>query len=167
MSLSKRIPEFVRACFTGLWIESHEHDDAVAELAAVCREEDWRLAVWDIDQGLRNAGGSPLEQEATDPLTAIRSLGSMATPDGTTLLVLKNFHRFLGSPEIVQAVTRAVTDGKTNRTFVVVLAPVVRLPDELEKLFVVIEHPRPERNQLEQIARGVATEEGEMPDGQS
>jgi hypothetical protein len=31
--LSQRLAEYVRASFTGLWIESHEHEDALAEIA--------------------------------------------------------------------------------------------------------------------------------------
>jgi len=77
--------------------------------------------------------------------------------------VLENFHRFLQSAEIVQAVMRQVISGKQNRVIVVVLAPVVQLPIELEKLFVVLEHDLPDREELEQIARGIATEEGELP----
>ena len=41
----------------------------------------------------------------------------------------------------------------------------VQIPTELEKLFVVIEHDLPDRQQLEEIARGVATEDGELPSG--
>ncbi len=29
MTLSERLAEYVRACFTGLWIESHEQADAL------------------------------------------------------------------------------------------------------------------------------------------
>ena len=123
------------------------------------------MATWDIDQGLRIAGQRATDAAGTDPLAAIRSLGAMAAPDGSTLLVLVNFHRFLNSAEIVQALVQQITAGKQNRTFVVVLAPVVQIPTELEKLFVVIEHDLPDRQQLEEIARGVATEEGELPVG--
>jgi hypothetical protein len=42
MTLSQRLAEYVRACFTGLWIESHEHEDALAEIAQLCRAENWR-----------------------------------------------------------------------------------------------------------------------------
>ena len=44
MTLAERLAEYVRACFTGLWIESHEHDDALAEIAQLCRERTggWR-----------------------------------------------------------------------------------------------------------------------------
>lgn len=165
MTLRNRLSELVQACFSGIWIESHEHQDAIADIAELCRNEDWRLAIWDIDQGLRGSGDAAEIREASDPLAAIRTLSSMATPSCTSILVLQNFHRFLGSPEIIQATCRAVTEGKANRTFVVVLAPLVQLPPELEKLFLVVEHELPGREQLEEIARGIATEEGELPAG--
>ena len=87
----------------------------------------------------------------------------MATPDGTAILVLPNFHRFLQSAEIVQALAQRIVAGKQNRTFVVVLAPLVQIPLELEKLFVVLEHELPDRRQLAEIAAGIATEPGELP----
>ena len=161
MSLAERLNEYVRACFTGLWIESHEHEDALAEIATLCRQETWTLAVWDIDRGLQQAGQTASDS-GSDPLAAIRALGSLATADSSTLLVLVNFHRFLNSAEIVQALARQITLGKQQRTFVVILSPVVQIPVELEKLFIVIEHELPSREQLEAIARGIATEAGEL-----
>jgi len=162
MTLSERLAEYVRACFTGIWVESHEHQDALAEIARLCRDEDWQLATWDVDGGLQTAG----LVEATDPLSAIKAVGALATAEGTAVLVLQNFHRFLQSAEVVQALARQVTAGKQNRTFVVILSPAVSLPTELEKLFVVLEHELPGREQLHEIAQGIATEEGELPQGQ-
>ena len=63
--------------------------------------------------------------------------------------MLVNFHRFLHSAEIVQALARQITLGKQQRTFVVILSPVVQIPVELEKQFVVLEHDLPGREQLE------------------
>ena len=166
MTLAERLSEMVRACFTGVWIESHEHPDALAEIAGLCRQEDWQLATWDIERGLsvaREAGADPVGGQ--DPLAAIRSLAAMASAGGAGILVLENFHRFLQSAEIVQALAQQITAGKQNRTFVVILSPVVQIPKELEKQFVVIEHELPGREQLAEIARGIATEEGELPDG--
>ena len=39
MALAERLAEYVRACFTGLWIQSHEHDEAIAESGQLCRRE--------------------------------------------------------------------------------------------------------------------------------
>ena len=76
-----------------------------------------------------------------------------------------NFHRFLQSPEIVQTLAQQISAGKQNRTFVLILSAIVAIPAELEKLFVVVEHDLPDRAQLEEIACGIATEKGELPEG--
>lgn len=178
MTLAERLSEYIQACFSGIWVESHEHEDALAEIAQLCRRENWRLAVWDLEQGLHVRGTAPGEASGGgDPLAAIRALAGLVPPlppkDGedeqqelpSTLLVLVNFHRFLQSAEVVQALARQLAAGKQNRAFIVVLSPLVQIPTELEKQFIVIEHPLPGRMQLEEIAKGVATEVGEMPSG--
>jgi SpoVK/Ycf46/Vps4 family AAA+-type ATPase len=165
MTLANSLREYIAAAFSGIWIESHEHQDALAEMAQLCRAEDWRLAVWDLEQGLRITGAesSASDTRSSDPLAAIRSVSALATENGSAILMLVNFHRFLQSAEIVQALIKQLASGKQNRTFVVILSPIVQVPTELEKLFVVVEHPLPDRRQLEEIARGVATDDGELP----
>jgi len=168
MSLSQRLVEFVSACFTGLWIQSHEHEDALTEIAEMCRDNDWRLAIWDVERGLHLPGqtnGQAADAGGNDPLAAIRSLNAMASADSSALLVMVNAHRFMQSAEVVQALAQQISIGKSNRTFVTVLSPVVQVPVELEKLFVVLQHDLPAREQLHDIARGIATEDGELPDG--
>jgi ATPase family associated with various cellular activities (AAA) len=166
MTLSERLSEYVRAAFSGIWVQTHEQDDALVEIAQLARQDDWRLASWDIDKGLKlNGIESDAVTSANDPLSAIKSLNALATPDGTALLVLRNFHRFLGSAEIVQALDTAISKGKQERTFIVILSPVIQIPVELERQFVVIEHDLPGRDQLEQIARSIATEPGDLPEG--
>lgn len=166
MTLAERLSEYVRACFTGIWIQSHEHLDALSEMAELCRAQDWALATWDVESGLNLPGQESGPEEGADPLAAVRAVNALARPNGTAILVLQNFHRFLQSAEIVQALSRQITAGKQNRTILVILAPVVQIPTELEKMFVVLEHDLPDRDQLNEIARGIATEAEELPEGQ-
>jgi len=112
MPLAQSLSEYIRACFTGLWIESHEHQDALAEIAGLCRCESWQLVTGDIDRGLDVGGNEPTNNSAQDPLSAIRALSSLASADGTAILVLQNFHRVLQSAEIVQALARQIINGK-------------------------------------------------------
>ena len=153
MTLSERLSEYVRACFTGLWIHSAEPDDALTEIAELCRRENWRLATWDIERGLRLGDGDAVTS-VTDPLGAVQALNSLAKVGETSLLVLRNFHRFLGSPEVVQAIENRIAQGRNDRTFVIVLAPLVQIPVELERQIAVIEHQLPGRDDLARIARG-------------
>lgn len=136
MMLAQALREYIEACFTAIWIESHEHADALAEISQLCQQQNppWRLATWDIESGLVVAGQQASDSGVQDPLAAIRSINALVTEDGTAVLVLQNFHRLMASAEVVQAMIRQVLQGKQNRTILVVLSPVVQIPVELEKL---------------------------------
>lgn len=169
MSLAKSLSEYICAAFSGLYVQTFEADEALREIADLCREQNWRLTVWDIDQGLRTGApaseGSPAPLLSADPLSAIRALAGLSSADGATLLVLRNFHRFLGSAEIIQALEHQLALGKTQRTFVVILAPLIQLPVELERLFVIVPHELPDRNQIQEIATSIALGAEELPSG--
>jgi hypothetical protein len=170
MNLTDQLTDYVHAAFSGLWVHSFEPDEAEREITQLAREHGWKLAAWDVAGGLRlapAAGGPQLEAGAGDPLAALRALPALADPQGTALLLLHNFHRFLGNPEVVQTTFAQLVAGKQQRTFLVVLAPVVQLPVELEKLFVVLEHALPDRAQLERIARELTSDSPEdLPQGE-
>src|SRR5688500_10606720 len=102
MSLADRLREYVAAAFTGLWLQSFEHEDALREIAQLCRDKKWSLATWDIDRGLQIAGQNAANT-ASDPIAAIRAINSLAKEDSSALLVLPNFHRFMQSTEVIQA----------------------------------------------------------------
>jgi ATPase family associated with various cellular activities (AAA) len=104
---------------------------------------------------------------AGDPLAALRALPALADNKGTALLIMHQFHRFLANPEVVQTTFGQLIAGKQQRTFIVVLSPVVQIPVELEKLFVVLEHALPDREQLHHIARELTSDSPEdLPKGE-
>ena len=47
----------------------------------------------------------------------------MADPNGTSVLLLHNFHKFLTSSEVIQTLFTQLIAGKERRTFFVVLSP--------------------------------------------
>ena len=53
MSLSNKLSEYIAAAFTGIYIQSHEHADALTDIARLCRDQKWALAAWDVDRGLQ------------------------------------------------------------------------------------------------------------------
>ena len=80
--LSDTLREYIVACFTGLWVQSHEHDNALLVIAELCRQENWKLATWDVDEGL-NILGQQTEEDSdgggNDPLATIRSINAQAS----------------------------------------------------------------------------------------
>jgi hypothetical protein len=169
VSLADRLTDYVNAAFSGLWVLTHEPDEAEREIARLAERHGWRFATWDVAAGLRlpSHDGEQREAGAGDPLAALRALPALAEPEGTTLLVLHQFHRFLQNPEVIQTAFRQLVAGKAQRTFLVVLAAVAQIPVELEKLFVVLEHPLPDREQLGIIARDLTLDAPDaLPEGE-
>ncbi len=167
MSLIEQLTDYINAAFSGLWVQTFEPDEAEKELVEHGRQSGWTVAVWDIARGLRlPTGAGVAAPEVADPISLLRGLPALApalssaagADSGSTLILLPNFHRFLNSVEIVQVLAEQLTVGKQHRTFIVVLSPVVQVPLELEKRFVVIDHALPTREQLGMIAREILSD---------
>src|ERR1700675_4311176 len=97
MKLAQQLTDYVNAAFTGLWIQTHEPDEAEREILQDAPQRQWKVAVWDIANGLRlpsNRAGTP-DTGTGDPLAALRALPVLSSDKGTALLLLHNFHRFL------------------------------------------------------------------------
>jgi hypothetical protein len=169
MTLTEQLTDYVNAAFSGLWIQTHEPDEAEREITQQAQQQNWKVAVWDVAGGLRfpNAPHSAATDVAAgDPIAVLRALPTLASADSTSLLLLHQFNRFLNNPEVIQTAFAQLVAGKQQRTFLVVLSAVVQIPVELEKLFVVLEHPLPNRAQLERIARELTSDSPEdLPQG--
>ncbi len=170
MTLTEQLTDYIHAAFTGLWVQTHEPDEAEREIVRHASDRKWKVAVWDIAHGLRlpnTEHDTSTDVGAGDPLAVLRALPSLAQSNGTALLLLHNFHKFLSNPEVMQTTFAQLVAGKQQRTFLVVLSSVVQIPTELEKLFVVVEHSLPDRNTLERIARELTTDCPEdLPQGE-
>ena len=132
MQLANLLTDYVHAAFTGLWVQTHEADEAEREIVHHARDQKWKVAVWDLAQGLHLDGAENGAHDGTagDPLAALRALPALSNRDGTALLLLHNFHRFLNNPEVIQTTFAQLIAGKQQRTFLIVLAPVVQIPLE-------------------------------------
>jgi len=169
MSLSDQLTDYVNAAFSGLWVQTHEADEAEREIVRLARQQRWKVATWDVASGLKlpdAPGVIRADAGPGDPLAVLRALPGLAEPNGTALLLLHNFHRFWANPEVVQSVFAQLVAGKQQRTFLVVLSAVLQIPVELEKLFVVLDHPLPDREQLLAIARELTSDRpDDLPQG--
>jgi hypothetical protein len=170
MTLGEQLTDYIHAAFSGLWIQTTEAEEAEREITRHAAERGWKLAIWDIAQGIRFPSAqekAAAAADAHDPVAALRALPALVDQDGTALLVMHNLHRFLNNPEVIQTAFHQLVAGKQQRTFVVVLAPVVQIPIELERLFVVIEHALPDREQLVAIARELTGDSpNDLPKGE-
>jgi hypothetical protein len=101
--------------------------------------EGWRFMAWDCICGIRDAANNSSVDEITDPVEAIKWLGCCTD----TVLIAHNLHLFLEAPEIIQAIQNGVIKWKSTGCALCLVAPSIRFPLELEKLFHVIDIPLP------------------------
>lgn len=174
MKLKKKFTEYVAAAFSGLWIRSHEHPDAIREISEVCQRVGWTLMTWDVDNGIRHPGADepPPNDVQKNPVAAINFMRQFKVPgeadkDKTNvILVMRNLHCFLtdGSgrvinPVLLQTMQHAVEMGASEGKFLVVLSyDGVKLPLELEKQFQIIDHPLPDHDELYDLMSSVDEE---------
>ena len=151
-ALQTTISEYVRAGFPGLWIQSHEHEDAISEIAAVAQENNWTLETW-----------SPSDENRKLPDVIRQHAQTQA--DSRGLLILRNPHRLIDTPYTVQVLAESLWAGKSAARHIIILCPNPGpIPPECEKLITVIRHALPDADTLTTIAGELATEPGELPD---
>lgn len=154
MNLAEELKPYLDAAFSAIWLRSAEPEEAQREILALCSEEGYEAVAWDCARGLQwpleNDKPGSQQPNPLEPLNLPRD-----THDTPRLVILHNYHRFFSNPVVVQALLNAALAGKGLRVFYLVLAPVVQLPVELEKTFLLLEHRLPDAVQLKQIAAGV------------
>jgi hypothetical protein len=152
MSLSQQIKELVCSGFSGIWVDTQEAEDAIDAVRTLAAERNWGCAIWDVDRQFygQQSNSAPL------PIAALRWLDTDAAKAvSPQLLVLKNFHRFTHMADVLTALQNRVALGKTTGQHVIVVAPALALQPEIEKLFTVVHHELPDREQLTTIANGL------------
>ena len=153
--LAAKLAELIAAAFPGVLAVSPEPEEVLRDLAGLCRDRGWNLAAWTADGG---------EEDPADPLAAVKALPASGDGETPSLLAMVHPQRFFASPELLAAIRTALAAGKTRRTHLILIQPTGESPPELSRDFASLDCPLPSRDELEAVAKGVATEKGELPD---
>ena len=118
---------------------------------------------WTVTEGLRGSDGSPALKDSEDPRVA---LDFIASHDGGAVFHLQDFHESMrASAEIRRRLRDLYTLCFDQSKFIFITAPVVYIPDELERDVALIDLPLPDfqetveflQNEAETLERTGAT----------
>lgn len=151
-TLYKRLEESIESGQPGIWIRTHEPEEALLTLAKLTKQykDEWDLKIWDADLGLQeNNRSSNKTGEINKPggaLSAVRALtmlarerysraveedqgtgSTLAEDEVSTILLLRNGHReFVNNgatnKEMLMAVQHLFTLGKAYKCFLIILS---------------------------------------------
>ena len=151
----REIDILIRARYSLLYVVSWEERRVLAALCEIVVGQDKEFYTWSETMGLRsgsrNATVGTTESKTRDPLSVLDRIRSSAQP---AVYVLKDFHVFLnqGYPH-ASAVIRKLRDLAsalhTAYATVILLSPVLQLPDELQKDINVIDYDLPGLRELD------------------
>ena len=127
----------------------------LSEPTRLCGDRNWNLATGTADGG---------EHGPADPPAAVRALPGSGDGETPSVPAMVHAHRFFQGAEPLAAIGTALAAGRTRRAHLVLVRPTGESPAELRRDFAVIGHPPPTRDDLNTVARGVATEPGALPD---
>ncbi len=162
MSVLDELEDLVRARYPILYVVSGEEARVETALVEVARRVEKPVWEWSCTTGLHPAGAlaATARSRATttrDPLAALDQVLDQVEP---ALFVFKDLHPFLNrqQPAVTRRLREIARHLKDTRKTLVLVAPTLELPAELEKEVTVLHFPLPGRRELETLLEQILRE---------
>lgn len=137
----------IRARYPIVYVLSWEEQRVESALAAIAADRSKKLHVWTITRGF-GAGSDRRDASTRDPLAALEYV---ATAADQAVFLLKDFHAFISDTTVTRRLRDLVPLLKTSYKTVVILAPVLKLPADLEKEITVLDYALPTYEELARL----------------
>jgi ATPases of the AAA+ class len=138
----------IRARYPILYIESYEEQRVIRQLNAIAETRNKQLILWSGTTGLINIEGSSVGDGTKDPIKALDFIETIETP---TIVIYKDLHRYIDDIRVYRKVRDLHTILKGTMNTMIILAPVVNIPVELQKSISIISVPLPTANELDEV----------------
>ena len=149
----KMIEILTRARYPLVYVVSFEEGRVDRKLKEITDARKKQLFNWTITNGLEMPDGS-LITELKDP---IKVLEYILQNDANALFVLRDYHHYLNDPVVVRKLRDVAHALKITRKNIIFLSPVLKVPTELEKEIAVIDYQLPDKKELSEIIKKIAS----------
>lgn len=150
---AQALNHLLKARYSLVYLVSAEERRVEAAVAEVARANGRESVPWGISRGFLDDDDSVVA-ENTDPIAALRHIAE-THKDEPRVWVLRDFHAFLDDAVVKRWVRDIAVSLRDRPQAVIVLAPTLKLPADLEKEFAVIDWPLPTREQFGEMIDGM------------
>lgn len=142
----EEIDQLIRARYALVYVVTWEEERARQLLLQVAAKQRKEMYEWSVTDGLRHVthpgASSPRgDDRRREPINV---LNDILQSDANGLFVLKDFHAWLDRPEVVRHLRDLAHILRRTRKTLIILAPVLNLPQELEKSVTIVDLPLPD-----------------------
>jgi hypothetical protein len=152
MQPAEEIEILIRARYPILYLVSTEELRVQQMLTEIAYKRQKKVYEWSCNTGLIPGGASIQSQKTKnlgtrDPLTALDQVIEQVEP---ALFVFKDFHPFLARNHyaVIRKLKEIALQLKNSYKTIILIAPVLEIPSELEKEVTVVTVPLPDRDEL-------------------
>lgn len=149
--LARQLALLIRAGYPIIYLVTHEEERAEAIVRRAASGTKQRVLRWTAAQGFGEDDGE---------LDAEGALQRLAREEGPVLGLMFDLHQRLEDPRVIRRLRDAFDGFRRRRQALVVVAPLLVLPPELEKDVAVVDLPLPKSEELSEVLEQVAKEEG-------
>jgi len=159
------IEVMIRARYPLLYVVTWEEERALVEIHRISQLLGKKVYDWTISNGIaryraavdgRNEG----RKDTKDPIIALREVQSNAEP---AIFVFRDFHDFMQNSEVKRRLRDLAAQLRSSFTTIVILSPLMRLPEELEKDISIIDFPLPSRSDIDALILQIGHDIAENP----
>lgn len=143
---------YLKAGYPILWVQTHEEGRAIAVLSKEAQQ--YYIYSWDVIGGLLDYQSGQTRQ-MPDP---IRPIQTVLTLPESSILFLKDFHKFISAIEVFRTIKNIIPTLKATNRHIVIVSPVLNIPVELEKDITVIDFELPTVSELLDVAKKIISE---------
>src|SRR5215467_5305940 len=128
-------------------IETVEESRAVELVRAACNQLNLPVFEWSIADGLSRSGGNATTPGGNTPQAILNTrepaqvLAHLETMTIDAAFVLKDFHRHVDDPVVIRRLRDVAQQFGGGRRTLVITAPVISFPPELESLVEYVDLP--------------------------
>lgn len=158
-SVDKELETLIRARYPIIYIVSWEEQRVEDALREIARERGKKIFFWTVTQGMVQ-NPAHRDNATRDPMAA---LDAVIDSREQALFVLKDYHAFMGDVTVIRRLRDLTAALKTSYKTLVILAPVLKLPSELEKDIAVVDYGLPDHDDLDVILERVVQAVKENP----
>ena len=145
----RELSTLIRACYPLVYLQTAEESRAEEIIRRLAGERGKRLHFWTLTRGYEPPIPATTEAAASRPLAPeLEAIAQLLRLQEDALVVLKDFHPYLSDPRVIRLLRDLYPRLQRARRTVIFLAPVLKLPPELEKQITVLEMPLPTRAEI-------------------
>ncbi|MFQ5990040.1 MAG: AAA family ATPase, partial [Candidatus Methylomirabilales bacterium] len=133
-------------------VETYEEERIEEDFKRIATKLGIPFFVWTVTNGLERAGEGNSIYDSKHPLKA---LGNVAAIPSEGIYLFKDLHRYLGEVEVVRQIHDLARPFAKDRRAIILSAPQITLPPELEKLAAFFRLDLPTEKELKLLAKNV------------